>query len=244
MAAKVQIPGLNRGLKEADMEQSRQLYNSLPSDEAQPDVEDLLQQLAEIFVRNNAHKVFGVHLVHGHLQLPENNILFGEETTPRCRWTKPTATNSLQLDRLQGHTFILTDNGFHPYQYQSGQYPDMGQVGDTFLSELADFLNANALSRVIALELLDSPLPEAMMELVLGDHGTMMIEPSRLLGCTPFRRTGWAFSEQDGKPRVCQDGKQFHGTTPKGHVIATTPRDIIETSSHALHLLKAIGLLS
>lgn len=26
MAAKVQIPGLNRGLKEADMEQSRQLY--------------------------------------------------------------------------------------------------------------------------------------------------------------------------------------------------------------------------
>ncbi|KID83302.1 hypothetical protein MGU_09393 [Metarhizium guizhouense ARSEF 977] len=67
MAAKVQIPGLNRGLKEADMEQSRQLYNSLPSDEAQPDVEDLLQQLAEIFVRNNAHKIFGVHLVHGHL---------------------------------------------------------------------------------------------------------------------------------------------------------------------------------
>ncbi|KND86171.1 hypothetical protein TOPH_09206 [Tolypocladium ophioglossoides CBS 100239] len=166
MATKVQILGLNRGLTEADMEQSRQLYNSLPSDESQPDVVHLLQQLAEIFVRNNAYKVFGVYLLHGHFQIPEKNVL------------------------LYGHTFVLTDNGFHPYEYHSGKHPDIGQVGDNFIPELADSLSTNGLSRIIALEVLDSPLPEAMIELVLGDHGTMVMEPERLRGCRPFQQTG------------------------------------------------------
>jgi hypothetical protein len=171
--------------------------------------------------------------------------LFGDDTVPRCRWTKPTKTDSLRLDRLHGHTFILTDNGFHPYEYHSGKHLDIAQVGGNFLLELADFLNANGLRRVMALEVLDNPLTEAMMELVIGDYGTMMIEASRLTGCKPFRRTGWAFAIVDGKPRVCQDGKQYHGTAPNGaHVVATTPRDTIETSSHALRLLKDIGILS
>ncbi|KAM4063477.1 hypothetical protein HRG_011404 [Hirsutella rhossiliensis] len=220
MAAKVQIPGLNSGLTDADMEWSRQLYNGLPSDEAQPEVEHLLQQLAEIFVRNNAHKVFGVHL--------------------------PTKVDSLNLDSLRGHTFILTDKGFHPYEYHSGKHPELAQIEDNFVSELADFLRTNQLSRIIALEVLDSPLPETMMELVLGDHGTMMMEPERLRGCRPFRQTGWAFVEENGEPRVCKDGKQHHVTGPNGHIIIVEPpkNNEIETCSDALHFLREHGLLN
>ncbi|KAM4067492.1 hypothetical protein HRG_001410 [Hirsutella rhossiliensis] len=246
MAAKVQIPGLNSGLTDADMEWSRQLYNGLPSDEAQPEVEHLLQQLAEIFVRNNAHKVFGVHLVHGHLQIPEKKVLFGDRTGPRCRWTKPTKMDTLNLDTLRGHTFILTDKGFHPYEYHSGKHPELAQIEDNFVSELADFLRTNQLSRIIALEVLDSPLPDTMMELVLGGCGTMMMEPERLRGCRPFRQTGWAFVEENGEPRVCKDGKQHHVTGPNGHIIIVEPpkNNEIETCSDALHFLREHGLLN
>ncbi|KAK4064920.1 hypothetical protein Purlil1_14086 [Purpureocillium lilacinum] len=214
MATKVQIPGLNRDLTKADMEQSRQLYNSLPSDDVQPAVDQILQQLADIFVKNRAHKLFGVHLIHGHLHIPEKTVLFGCESVPRCRWTKPTKTDSLDLSKLRGHNFILTDKGFHPYEYRSGRQPNMAQVGDNFLPELANFLRTNGLGRVLALEVLDNPLPAATMELVLGDHGTVMMDSASLTGCKPFRQTGWAFADQDGKPRLCQDGKQYHGTAP------------------------------
>ncbi|PHH64720.1 hypothetical protein CDD81_3982 [Ophiocordyceps australis] len=246
MAAQPQIPGLNSILTDADMEWSRQLYNSLPSDEAQPEVEHLLQQLAELFIRNNAHKVFGVHLIHGHLEIPEKKVLFGDRTDPRCCWTKPTKVDSLNLDSLHGHTFILTDKGFRPYEYHSGQHPELAQVENNFVPELADFLRTNQLSRIIALEVLDTPLPETMMELVLRDHGTIMMEPKHLRSCKPFRQTGWAFVEENGEPRVCKDGKQHHVTGPKGHVIIVEPprNNKIETCADALHILREQGLLT
>ncbi|KAJ6436709.1 DDE superfamily endonuclease, CENP-B-like protein [Purpureocillium lavendulum] len=246
MATNVQIPGLNSSLTDADMERSRQLYNSLPSDKVQPEVEHLLEQLAEIFVRNNAHKVFGVHLIHGHLQIPEKKVLFGEKRDPCCRWTKPTNVDSLNLASLRGHIFLLTDKGFHPYEYDSGQHPDLVDVEDNFVAELADFLRTKRLSRVIALEVLENPLPETMMELVLGDYGTMMMTPEHLRGCTPFRQTGWAFVAEDGGPRVCKDGKQHHVTGPNGHIIIVEPpkNTKIDTCSDALHIMKEYGLLN
>lgn len=219
-------------------------YNTFPSDEAQPNVEHFLEKLAELFVRNKAHNIFGIHLIHSHLQLPEKNILYGDETVPRCCWTTPTSIESLELDKMRGHTFILTETGFHPYEYHSGERPDMSQVDNNFLPELIDFLRTNKLNTAIALEFLDEPLPKTTMELVIGVRGTMRMEWSRLTNCTPFRQTGWAFAYQDGKPRVCQDGKQYHGTSPTGgHVIATTPRDLIETSLHALNLLEDVGIV-
>ncbi|KAK4071575.1 hypothetical protein Purlil1_13364 [Purpureocillium lilacinum] len=246
MATKVQIPGLNRVLTNADMERSRQLYNNLPSDEVQPNVEPILEQLAEIFVRNNAETFFGVHLIHGHLQIPEKSVLFGDNTVPRCRWTKPTRMDSLKLDSLHGHNFVLTDEGFHPYEYHSGQLPGLSQVEDGFITELASFLHANQLGGIIALEVLDMPLPETMMELVLGEYGTVMMEPERLRGCKPFRQTGWAFVREDGKPRVGKDGKQHHVTGPNGHIIIVEPpkNSEIETCSDALHILREHGLLN
>lgn len=173
-------------------------------------------------------------------------MLFGDKTVPGYRWTRPTEVDSLNPDNLQGHIFILTDTGFHPYEYHSGQHPDLGQVDDKFLPELIYFLNTNGLSRIIALEVLDRPLPKAMMELVLGDFGTMMTQPERLKGCKPFRQTGWAFVDEDGEPMVSNDGKQEHVTGPKGHITIVEPpkNTSIETCSDLLHMLRQYGLLN
>jgi hypothetical protein len=245
MATQVQVPGLDGDLTEMDLEHSRQLYNSLPSDEARPDIEHVLHHFAEIFVRNNAHKVFGVHLIHGHFQIPPKNVMFGCQTIPRVRWMGCTKMETLSLDKLHGHRFALTDNGFQPYEYHSGGPPEMGKVNNNFLPELADFINTNGLRNVIALEVLDRPLPEVMTEIVLGDRGTIMIEPERLSGTNSYRQTGWTFTDFNGEPHVCKEGTQVHVTGPKGHIIIVTPRDNtrIETSAEALDTLRQHGYL-
>lgn len=171
--------------------------------------------------------------------------MFGCKTVPRVRWTGRTKMESLKLDRLHGQRFALTDNGFQPYEYHSGGHPDMAEVDDNFLHELADFISTNGLSRILALEVLDHPLPEVMTEIVLGDYGTIMIEPERLGGSNSYRQTGWAFADQNGEPRVCKEGKQVHVTGPKGHIIIVTPQDStrIETCSEALETLRKHGYL-
>ncbi|KAK0717796.1 hypothetical protein B0T26DRAFT_599220, partial [Lasiosphaeria miniovina] len=197
------VPGLHRSPTLDDLEKCRRLYNTLRGDADQlPVKEEHLQQLAELFVKYGVDKVFGIHLIHGHFNIEEGNVLVGEDTTePLCRWTKPVAIGSLDLDNLYGHTFVVTDKGFRPYEYLVGALPNLTDLSNDFLPELVSFLQKNNLTEVLALEVLMQPLPSTMSEVVLGDQGTIMLEPSCLKDYHPFRRTGWAFIE-GGTPRV------------------------------------------
>ncbi|KAK3685729.1 hypothetical protein B0T22DRAFT_482677 [Podospora appendiculata] len=246
MACVVQIPGLDVRPTRDDLEKCRQIYNKLPSDDAQPAIrEEHLQQLAGLFVEHNAHEVFGIHLAHGHFNIEDGNVLVGEDNAePLCRWTKPTATGSLDLDNLYGHTFILTDKGFRPYEYLIGAPPSLAGLGHDFLPQLAAFLQENNLTGVLALEVLMQPSPSKMSEFVLGSRGTIMLESSRLRNCTPSRRTGWAFTANDGTPRVHDGGTQEHVPSSKGHVTVIIEEKKIESCKDALGVLQEYGLLS
>lgn len=222
------------------------MYNKLPEDAEQPYIEPcLLRQLADIFVEHRAHTVFGIHLAHSHFNIPEGEVLVGEAfTDPPCSWTKPTATTSLDLKKIYGHTFILTEDGFRPYEYYTGNLPNMANIDHNFVPRLASFLETNKLNTILALEVLAHPLSPAMMELILGSQGTVMIAPERLKDCIELRQTGWAFTEEYGTPLVDKDGKQHHGAGPRGHVIAETSREKIKTLSQALSSLERCRLLS
>ncbi|KAH8743616.1 hypothetical protein F5883DRAFT_512213 [Diaporthe sp. PMI_573] len=246
-----EVPGLHKTLTLTDLERSRQIYNDLPSDSDQPVVEqEHLDGLAKIFVRHNAHDYFGAHLLHGHFSLAEGTVLVGDETLPR--WTRPVETSSLNLNELHGYTFIQTGSGFHPYEYHTGKIPNLASVGSEFYSDLLRFLNKFNLSSVFALEVLDNPSSTVkmddpspkVMELVLGDVGTLMIDSSRAHNCREYRQTGWTFTIYNGQPSVCSDGKEYHGTGPTGHVIGQTSRDKIRTRSDALNFLKRQNLIS
>ncbi|KAK4182311.1 hypothetical protein QBC35DRAFT_457420 [Podospora australis] len=248
MACAVQIPGLNRRPTVDDLEICRQIYNQLPSDDAQPPIrEEHLQQLAELFVEHSAHKMFGIHLAHGHFNIEDGNVLVGEDNVePLYRWTKPTATGSLDLDNLYGHTFVLTDEGFRPYEYLIGAPPSLADLGHDFLPRLAAFLQENNLTKVLALEVLMQPLPSTMSELILGNQGTIMLEPSRLKDASTSRRTGWAFTVINGTPRVHDSGTQQHIPNPKenGHITVNVRGKKIESFQQALDILEEYGYLS
>ncbi|KAM3563048.1 hypothetical protein ARSEF4850_002515 [Beauveria asiatica] len=225
------VPGLDKALTTADLEESRKMYvtfyvgncqltspsyNGLPDDLEQPAILDThVRELSGLFVRNNVHEIFGIHLVHGHFEIPEGGALVGTNyNAPRCRWARTTDVHRIDLDGVHGHIFVLTDHGFHPYEYQQGTGPDVSKVSENFLTELADFLVENDLAKLVGLQILD-PHPSEMFELILPG-GTIMVDASSLTGCIPTRRTGWRFGESNGQPRVCKPN-ETHAQHANGH---------------------------
>jgi len=111
---------------------------------------------------------------------------------PHCRWSKATMFRAIDLGNVHGHIFVLTNHGFHPYEYQAGPTPDLSQVGEAFLLELANFLNTNNLAMLVGLQVID-PYPSHMLELVLP-QGTIMLDISNLNGCAPTRQTTFSLN--------------------------------------------------
>lgn len=220
-------------------------YNGLPDHSRQPEIlESHIHDLAALFVRNRAHGIFGIHLVHAHFAIPENTVLLGvNHDFPRCRWTNATTIQTTDLGNVHGHIFVLTDHGFHPYEYQSGPMPDLSPVNDTFLVEFADFLDANNLTTLVGLQVLDR-YPSNMLELVLP-QGTIMLDMSDLKGCVTTVQTGWKFMLEDGKPRVCQSNES-HGETGQGHEVYNKgdPHPKLETFSEVVNALIQLQVLS
>jgi len=238
------VPGLNKALEVQDLEESRCIYNVLPTDSQQPEIlESHIHNLAALFVRNRADGILGIHLAHAHFAAPENTAILGVNyDKPYCRWARTTAIETMDLSNVHGHIFVLTDHGFHPYEYQTGPIPDLSGINSTFLQELADYLNTNNLSTLVGLQIIDRN-PTHMLELILP-QGTVMLDISVLNGCVPTRQTGWKFESEDGEPRVCQ-ANESHGQTATTHEIYNKgdPHPRLETFQDLKHALVETGIL-
>ncbi len=162
---------------------------------------------------------------------------------PRCRWAKACTIQTVDLSKVHGHIFVLTDHGFHPYEYQTGPVPDLSRVNSNFLSELANFLDKNNLAMLVGLQVIAS-YPSNMLELVLP-QGTIMLDALKLNGCVSTRQTGWKFGVENGEPRVCQ-ANEMHGQTRTGHEVYNQgdPHPKLGTFEDLKHALVEAGILS
>ncbi|KAK3988281.1 hypothetical protein QBC44DRAFT_343416 [Cladorrhinum sp. PSN332] len=53
-------------------------YNTLLNNANQPPIANQhITNLANIFVKHNAHEVLGIHLIHGHFKIPSNAVILG-----------------------------------------------------------------------------------------------------------------------------------------------------------------------
>ncbi|KAL6364214.1 hypothetical protein LRP88_02130 [Fusarium phalaenopsidis] len=204
------LPALSKALGTQDFQRSRQAYNELRDDADQPPVtDDHIQNLARLFVRHNAHKVLGVHLVHGHFKIPESTVLLGTNfEEPKGRWARVTPVEKIDPATIHGHIFVFTKDGLCAYEYQDGPMPDLSGVGEGFLKEFVEYLVANNLTDLLGLQVLTECGGQSMSELIL-DNGTIMLDNSVIKGCTPYRITGWNFEVAHGNPRVCSS-RELH----------------------------------
>ncbi|KLU90687.1 hypothetical protein MAPG_10539 [Magnaporthiopsis poae ATCC 64411] len=190
------FPALDRALSVHDFQESRVLTMrpSLTSPRRTS------KKLAALFTRHGAEKAFGIHLVHGHFQIPEGTVMVGTNfQNPDMRWTKTTDLDKLDTSSIHGHIFVLTKNGFRAYEFQDGPLLDLSHVGRDFLADFSRYLADNNLADVIGLQVLgDEPCnSHGMSELIL-DQGTIMLDTSLVKNCEPTRVTGWSFGSSNG----------------------------------------------
>lgn len=226
VAPALYTPTLDQALEIKDLNESRNLYNRLPDDSAQPAVADQhVANLAALFVRHNAQDVLGIHLIHGHFQIPENTVMLGTNFEgPALRWTQTTGIDTIDSLSVHGHIYAITEHGFCPYELQDGPLPDFSKVGHGFLPEFVDYVVKNELQNIIGLQVLGGESP-AMSELIL-DRGTVMLETSIIKNATPYRITGWRFESRNGEPRVCAANETHSGMTSGNHKVFNAGKPI------------------
>jgi hypothetical protein len=161
---------------------------------------------------------------------------------PYCRWARVTKISTVNLSNVHGHIFVLTDHGFHPYEYQTGPMPDLSRVDKAFLPELTDYLNRNNLAKLIGLQVVDDN-PAQLLEFILP-QATVMLDESNLIGCTPTRQTGWKFRYENGEPRACK-ANESHGRTATTHEVYNEgqPHPKLETIQHLKVALANAGIV-
>ncbi|KAK7416917.1 hypothetical protein QQZ08_011835 [Neonectria magnoliae] len=181
-----------------------------------PVLTTLGKNLAALFVRHNAHKFLGVHLVHGHFKIPESIVLLGTNfEEPKGRWARVTPVEKMDPATVHGHIFVFAKDDMCAYEYQNGPMPNISGVGEGFLKEFVDYLVANDLTDLLGLQVLTKCGDQSMSELILED-GTVMLDTLVIKGCTSYRITGWNFETAHGNPRVCQSN-ETHATMTSGN---------------------------
>lgn len=166
---------------------------------------------------------FGIHLVHGHLQVEAGKIMLGRVMSSfKGCWTRPTSISGLDLNNLHGHIFTLGYDGhFIPYEFREGAAPQMSAVDKGFVTALQAYLSAFNLTNYLGLEVLTSDSSKDMCELVLSSNfGTVMMERNLAKNVCSARVTGWSVNgigelsggqvhakKTDDKHRVFVDSK-------------------------------------
>ncbi|KAI1483477.1 hypothetical protein F4774DRAFT_163713 [Daldinia eschscholtzii] len=226
------IPGLHTNPTFLNMGQSTKLHNQLRDDADQPLVsDDDLKALAQIFVKYNAHKVFGVHLIHKHSELDINTVNLGDYSPELSGyWTKPVDLRDLDSSNIHGHIFALTSSGcFTAYEFRTGLLPKLSHIAVEFFDDVAEYLQSNQLGDVLGLEVLENEGGEAAFEFVMGQGlGTLMLAESKAYADPLiYRTTGWVF-ENDGAIS-CRGGAHHTKTTGGEH--STVKSGTVKTSS-------------
>ncbi|KAI0859345.1 hypothetical protein F4860DRAFT_526344 [Xylaria cubensis] len=219
VATPAQFPTLDRALEIQNLHQSTALYNKLPDDCDQPAVLDKhINNLAALFTRHNADSVFGIHLVHGHFQIPAGTVMLGTNFEDlKLRWTKATEIEKIDTASIHGHIFVLTENGLCAYELQEGPLPDLSGVGHGFLTDFVNYIVQNNLTNLIGLQVLGCS-DGSMSELLL-DLGTVMLDSSVVKNTLPTRTTGWSFDSVNGTPRVRQSNETHSRMNSGNHKV-------------------------
>ncbi|KAJ5904802.1 uncharacterized protein N7473_001718 [Penicillium subrubescens] len=211
------VPGLHVAPTEADLKQSSVLYNQLPSDEAQPPLlHNHSQEIREILLRHNVQDRIGIHLIHGHFQIPSDQVMLGHyfENPTGC-WTKPVPIEEVDASNIHGHIFKLSRDGeLVAYEYREGPPEDLSEINTSFFKDVFTYLLDHNLTDTFGLQALHHGPSSPMIELVLGNSGTVMLDEAQAQYGKVYRTTGW-YVGNGSESKGLEDGEK-HAQTTKG----------------------------
>ena len=224
---------------------SAKSYNSLPDDRDQPEISSAhLKEIKDIIVHYRVQEKFGIHLVHGHLQVGQGKIMHGKAMTSlRGCWTRPTEISSLAINDIHGHIFALSSNGeFQAYEYRQGPPPTMRSNEDAFVIALKAYLREHGLENLIGLQVLNG-YKDKLQEFVLGDNnGAIMLDAKDTKVTQSYRVTGYAVETDESGFTELKGGESHAPTVKETHQVFTDGKTLPDERS-LMNALRADGVI-
>lgn len=131
---------------------------------------------------------------------------------PAGCWTRPTPLRDIDLANVHGHIFILTADGVVAYEYREGSPINMDTADDQFIKDFFTYLSGNGLANVLGLQLLHGVSSNPIVEFVLENSGTVMLDAAEVRHGGLYRCTGWSVTAGGTE----FNGGESHAKTNKG----------------------------
>lgn len=109
------------------------------------------------------------------------------------------------------------------YEYREGPTANLDSVKPAFFQESIDYLQANGLTNLFGLEVLDKEVPEMMCEFIVKNEGTVMLDAREVKSWTPYSLTGFALigpgmTEMKGNQSHAMTVRQTHQVFTEGKI--------------------------
>ncbi|KAI0407513.1 hypothetical protein F4802DRAFT_26290 [Xylaria palmicola] len=240
------IPGLHTAPSKEDLEKAALAYNLLHDDKDQPEIPPAhLKEITAIIVSHNVQEKFGIHLVHGHLQVDQGKVMHGTAMSSlRGCWTRPTDISGLDVGNMHGHILALSSNGeFQAYEYRQGAPPLMSPNDNAFVVALRAYLQKHCLGSLIGLQVLDEDKDKQLQEFVLGDNnGAVMLDAEDTKITQSYRVTGYVVETNESGVTELK-GKETHAPTIREtHQVFTDGKPLPDEKS-LVNALRADGVI-
>lgn len=135
--------------------------------------------------------------------------------SPKGCWTKPVPIEDVDTSDIHGHIFKLSPDGrLVAYEYREGPPISVGEIDPSFFEDVFRYLLEHNLTDIFGLQALHHGPSSPMIELVLGNAGTVMLDEAQAQYGKIYRTTGWSVGhgrESEG----LEDGDK-HAQTTKG----------------------------
>lgn len=179
------------------------LYNSIPGIDDQVAAlnrsafSSVWVELCQAFIRHQAHKEFGVALLHRHLDLPSGYAMvhswneFGEDI---CR------PEPVGLRKVFPSSYYLRRGRFLAFEFTVDPTPT---PSSEFLVDVLKVLQDHQLAHLIAVVHVGKGYDMRMEEMLEHDEGTIATTwESDPKVFSHYATTEWAFDDGDGKPHL------------------------------------------
>ena len=172
-------------------------YNHIP--QLQHQKHDLdprhLKAIGELYVRTGAHRVFGLKLLHRHVELKAEQIMVHSTSTAGTGICTPIQLNEGNESTFEPHSFLLSNEAvLRPFEFQTKGYSQRMQDAqqEDFLGRMRDYLVQENLGQVCAVT---PALPAETVECELSDQeGTLYLPQSSFVSKPEDAfMTGWRF---------------------------------------------------
>jgi hypothetical protein len=184
-------------------------YNQIADihDQAVPPTSQLLG-VGKILVQHDMHRKLGVHLLHRHFAINEGMIILNSLDGEAREIAQMTDIAVVDITKLRAHGYMLDhDSIFVPYEYEESSAP-VDSVPQPALDDLAEYLVANNLQHVLAIEKINPDVAHSgifMAEYNLHKTGTYRKLVQRKDEIGRGKPTAWVFDVGDDGEVTCEN---------------------------------------